>query len=199
MACKKLKLNDDKTEAMTVETRFRSSVSCDQQLKVCDYKIPFKPLVKRHGVFLDSSLTMSKQVSNLCRTAYLEIRSLGIIRPFLTKKAITQPVCSRILNRLDYCNSLLAGTTSEQMSRIQRVQNSEQNSYSKRNAEIMLHLFLKNYTGFQSNKEQISKLQHQLTDMSTKLNFFTCQPGLLLIHLLNHSDPVLLNSCLLPG
>ena len=67
---------------------------------------------------------MSEQVSNLCRTAYLEIRKLGIIRPFLTEKATTQLVCTRILNRLDYCNFLLAGTTSEQMSRIQRVQNS---------------------------------------------------------------------------
>ena len=32
-----------------------------------------------------------------------------------------------ILNRLDYCNSLLVGTTSEYMSRIQVVQNSAAN------------------------------------------------------------------------
>ena len=37
MACNKLWLNDDKTEAMTVGTRFRSSVSCGEHLKVCDY------------------------------------------------------------------------------------------------------------------------------------------------------------------
>ena len=35
--CNKLKLNDDKTEAMTGGTRFRSSVSCGEHLKVCDY------------------------------------------------------------------------------------------------------------------------------------------------------------------
>ena len=51
-----------------------------------------------------------------------------------------QIVCPRILNRLDYCNSLPAGTTSEQMSCIQRVQNS---AAKGKNAEIMLHLFLK--------------------------------------------------------
>ena len=58
---------------MAVGTRFRSSVSCGEHLKFGDYEIPFKPLVKSLGVFLDSSLTMSKHVSNLCRTAYLEI------------------------------------------------------------------------------------------------------------------------------
>ena len=34
MTCNKLKLNDDKTEAMTVGTRFRSSVSCDDHSKL---------------------------------------------------------------------------------------------------------------------------------------------------------------------
>ena len=145
---------------MTVGARFRSSVSCGEHLKVGDYEIPFKPFVRClgvFGIFLDSNLTMSKQVGNLCRTAFLEIRRLGIVGPFLTEKAPTQLVCSRILNRLDNCNSFLAGTTSEQMSRIQRVQNSAAKLIlkSNNNAEIMLHLFLKkkNYTGFQLDKE----------------------------------------------
>ena len=94
----KLKLNDDKKEAMTVGTRLRSSISCGEHLKVGDYEIPFKPFVISLGVFLDSSLTMSKQVSNLCRTAFLEIRRVDFIRPFLTEKATRHLVCSRILN-----------------------------------------------------------------------------------------------------
>ena len=58
-------------EAVTVGTRFRSSVSCGEHLKVGDHKIFFKPFVKTLGVFFNSSLTMSTQVSNLCHTAYL--------------------------------------------------------------------------------------------------------------------------------
>ena len=53
MTCNKLKLNDDKTEAMTVGTHFRSGVFCDEHLRVGDYEIPFKPFVKSLGVFLD--------------------------------------------------------------------------------------------------------------------------------------------------
>ena len=86
MTCNKLKLNDDKTDAITVETRFRSSVSCGEHLKFGYYEIPFKPFVKSLYVLLDSNLTVSKQVGNLCRTAYLEICRLGINRPFLTRK-----------------------------------------------------------------------------------------------------------------
>ena len=160
MTCNKRKLNDDKTEAMTVGTRFRSSVSCGEHFKFGDYEIPFKPFVKSLYVFFYSNLTMSKQVGNLCRTAYLEICRLGIIRPFLTEKATTQIVCCRILNRHDYCNSLLAGTTSEQMSRIQRFQNSAAKLILKKRRRDHATPLLKNYTGFQLNKEQILKLQH---------------------------------------
>ena len=65
MTCNKRKLNDDRTEAMTVGTRLVSGVSFGEHLKVGDYEVPFKLFVKTLGVFLDSSLTMSKQVSNL--------------------------------------------------------------------------------------------------------------------------------------
>ena len=44
MTCNKLKLNDDKTEAVTVGTRLRSSAFCGEHLKVGDYEIPFKHL-----------------------------------------------------------------------------------------------------------------------------------------------------------
>ena len=40
MTCNKLKLNDDKTGARTVKTRFRSIFSCGEHLKVGDYDIP---------------------------------------------------------------------------------------------------------------------------------------------------------------
>ena len=82
MTCNKLKLNDKKTEAITVGTRLRSCVSCGEHLKLGDYENPFKPFVISLGVFLDSSLRISTQVSNLCRTTYLGIRRLGIIHRF---------------------------------------------------------------------------------------------------------------------
>ena len=37
--------------------------------------------------------------------------------------ATSQLICSHVLSRLDYCNSLLSGITKDQLTRLQRVQN----------------------------------------------------------------------------
>ena len=42
---------------------------------------------------------------------------------FITERVAATLVCSRILSRIDYCNSLLAGVSLEQISRLQRIQN----------------------------------------------------------------------------
>ena len=54
-----LKLNSDKTEALMVGTCSRTSVSCDEHLKIGSSLIPFQPKLKNLGVVLGSSLTMS--------------------------------------------------------------------------------------------------------------------------------------------
>ena len=49
-----------------------------------------------------------------CRSAYLELRRIGSVRPFLTVEVAAELACSRILSRIDYYNTLLAGISSEQ-------------------------------------------------------------------------------------
>ena len=59
MDSNKLKLNDDKTEALVLGTRSRISVCYSEHLEIGGSPIPFQPNVKSLGVVLDSSLTMS--------------------------------------------------------------------------------------------------------------------------------------------
>ena len=120
MDSNKLKLNDDKTEALVVGTRSRTGVCYSEHLNIGGSPIPFQPKVKSMGVVLDSSLTMSHHISSVCRSAYLELRRISAIRPFLTTSATATLVCSRVLSRIDYHNSLLAGITSDQIARLQR-------------------------------------------------------------------------------
>ena len=124
MSCNRLKLNEDKTEALKIGTKAKcKSVQCDG-IKVGNNEIPFKPHVKNLGVYLDSHLDMTRQVSHICSSTYLEIRRIGKIRKLLTLKTAKQLTCARVLSRIDYGNALLAGAAKTQISRLQKVQNS---------------------------------------------------------------------------
>ena len=66
---------------------------------------------------------MCDHISSVCRSAYLKLRRIGSIRPFLTVEAAAELARSRILSRTDYCDLPLAGITCEQTARLQKIQN----------------------------------------------------------------------------
>ena len=86
-------------------------------------QIPFKQSVKNLGFTLDCHLTMNAHVSNIARTCYYELRRLASIRRFLTSTATATLVSAFVLSRIDYCNSLLFGSTNDVTSHLQRIQN----------------------------------------------------------------------------
>ena len=86
-------------------------------------QIPFKQSVKNLGFALDCHLTMNAHVSNIARTCYFELRRLAYIRRFLTSTATATLVSAFVLSRIDYCNSLLFGSTHGVTSHLQRIQN----------------------------------------------------------------------------
>ena len=122
----KLKLNEDKTEAMLMGTKAKcdSALNIATSIEVGGNDIAFQDHAKNLGVFLDPQLDMNKHVGHICKSVYLEVRRIGKIRKFLTVQTATRLTCSRVLTRLDYCNSLLGGVTKKQIHRLQRAQNS---------------------------------------------------------------------------
>ena len=86
-------------------------------------QIPFKKSVKNLGFTLDCHLTVNAHVSNIARTCYFELRRLASIRRFLTSTANVTLVSAFVLSRIDYCNSLLFGSTHDVTSHFQRIQN----------------------------------------------------------------------------
>ena len=66
---------------------------------------------------------MNEHVSTTAGTRHFEQRRLTSIRRFLTITATTQLVSAFILLRIDYCNSLLFGSTHDVTSQLQRIQN----------------------------------------------------------------------------
>ena len=64
---------------------------------------------------------MNAHVSNIARTCYFELRRLVSIRRFLTSTATTTLLSASALSRIDYCNSLLFGSTHDVTSHLQRI------------------------------------------------------------------------------
>ena len=117
------KLNDNKTELMLVTSkRTKHLHNLPTSITIGNAQIPFKQSVKNLGYTLDCHLTMNAHVSNIARTCYVELRRLASIRRFLTSTATATLVSAFVLSRIDYCNSLLFGSTHDVTSHLQRMQ-----------------------------------------------------------------------------
>ena len=121
MTANKCQLNDNKTEAMIILSN-RMSVHSPllSVIRIGDADVPFVSSVKNLGVTLDSNLSMSQHVSNTCKAAYIQIRHISSIRHLLTTQATQTLVCSLVLSRLAYCNSLLSGCPQYLLDKLER-------------------------------------------------------------------------------
>ena len=118
------KHNDNKTELMLVTSkRAKHLHNLPTSLTMGNAQIPIKHSVKNLGFTLDCHLTMNAYVSNIARTCCFELRRLASIRRFLTSTATATLVSAFALSRIDYCNSLLFGSTHDVTSHLQRMQN----------------------------------------------------------------------------
>ena len=119
-----LKRNDNKTELMLVSSkRTKHLHNLPTSITIGNAQIPFKQSVKNFGLTLDCHLTMNAHVTNIARTCYFELRRLASIRRFLTNAATATLVSAFALSKIDYCNSLLFGSTHDVTSHLQRTQN----------------------------------------------------------------------------
>ena len=66
---------------------------------------------------------MNAHVSNIARTCYFELRRFASIRRFLTSTATATLVSAFALSTIDYCSTLLFGSTNDVTSNLQRIQN----------------------------------------------------------------------------
>ena len=128
-----LKLNDSKTELMLVTSkRSKHLHNLTTSITIGNAQIPFKQSVTNLGFTLDCHLTMNEHVSNIVRTCYFELRHFASICRFLTSTVAATLISAFVLSRIDYCNSLLVGSTHDVTFHLQRIQN-----YATR---VILHL-----------------------------------------------------------
>ena len=102
MTANKIELNYDKTESLLIasnRTYFPNPPPTPIHMGNTD--ISFSSQAKNLGVTLSSNLSMEKHVTNVCRSAYVEIRRISNIRHYLTTDATKTLICAFVLSKLD--------------------------------------------------------------------------------------------------
>ena len=79
--------------------------------------------VRNLGVMIDSRLTMSDQVTALCRAGYYQLHQLCPVARSLLEESAKTLVEAFIACRLDYCNALLCSINDSLFRRLQPIQN----------------------------------------------------------------------------
>ena len=122
-----LHLNPSKSEAIVFyNPRSKPLAALAESIGTVSFggsPIKLQTSIKNLGVYLDSKMSFDKQVSETCKACYFHIRALRHIRTSLTIEASKTIAAAIVGSRLDFCNSLLAGTSVSNLTRLQRVQN----------------------------------------------------------------------------
>ena len=117
-----LKLNDNKTELMFVTSkRTKHLHNLPTSFTIGNAQIPLRKSVKNLGFTLSCHLTMNEHISNIALSCYFELSRLASIHGFLTSIATAALVSGFVLSRINYCNSLLFGSTHDETSHMQRI------------------------------------------------------------------------------
>jgi len=144
MSRNRLMLNDDKTEAMVVGSPRSLKDINAKHITIGENKIQLSNKLRNLGVQFDCDLSCSSHVSYLVQTMYFQLRRISKISHIFDKEHVNLLVCSLVFSKLDYCNSLLAGLSFENLNKIQIVQNNAARLVLKKSKRDSASQLLKN-------------------------------------------------------
>lgn len=122
MAQNFLKLNDDKTEFLILGNKPHLKKVQFGTIGIGGSVIKSSARARNIGAIFDENMNLEKHVQTICRSAYMHIRNIGLIRHFLDVSATTQLVHAFISSKLDCMNSLLYGLPETLIGKLQRTQ-----------------------------------------------------------------------------
>ena len=176
MNLNKLLLNPSKTEFLLIGTKQQRLKFSDlTNLSLSNDIIPVSSSARNLGFIFDSDMSFSEQINSVSKSCYFHIRDIRRIRHLLPLSAATVLANSLVSSKLDYCNSLYSGISQSNLNQLQRIQNSLARVITNTSKYQHITPTLKNYTGFQSNKESItnSVFSHTKHSQINNLHIFT--------------------------
>uniref|UniRef100_M3XJ80 Reverse transcriptase domain-containing protein n=1 Tax=Latimeria chalumnae TaxID=7897 RepID=M3XJ80_LATCH len=121
-----LKLNQSKSEVLVVGrgSICENFMNDSSPLTINGEILKVVKVTKSLGVFLDSSLTMERQISSVVSVGFFHLRNIKKLCPFLPHDSLATLMHAFVSSRIDYCNALYAGLPLKLIRRLQLVQNS---------------------------------------------------------------------------
>ncbi|KAF7249458.1 RNA-directed DNA polymerase from mobile element jockey [Varanus komodoensis] len=121
MRANKLKLNPDKTEVLLVGRSGFGEGGFDLVLNGA--KLPLRDKVRSFGVLLDPELSLEAQVTAVARSAFLQLRLINQLRPYLEYDCLAMVTHALVTSCLDFCNAFYVGLPLKTVQTLQLVQN----------------------------------------------------------------------------
>jgi len=157
MSSNRFKLNADKTEFIWLGTRQQLAKVTVLPLLVKDQIITPLDKVRDLGVIIDGELTMERHVRNVVRSCFYQLRQLRSVRRSLTVEARRTLATAFVATRVDYCNAVFYGVSTQVNRRLQMVLNA------------LLRFFVTSSIGCQCLSEYSSRWHPPLMTVSTAL------------------------------
>ena len=93
------------------------------KIKIDSFDISTASSVRNIGAIFDSALSSKSFVNSICKSACFNLFNISRGRRSLTTDAAKILIQAYVMSKIDYCNSLLYGTSDKLLNRIQRIQN----------------------------------------------------------------------------
>ena len=118
-------LNANKSDSVVVSTSAQANkIPANAVITVAGHAIKPAISLRSLGVIIDDRLSFKQHVSEVSRSCYYHIRAFRHIRHCLSYETSCAVSRCIVLSRLDYCNSLLHGTSKDNIYKLQKIQNS---------------------------------------------------------------------------
>ena len=110
-----LKLNDDKTEILIIRPKSANQHLLPERVRIGNTDVTPNTHARHLVVTFDCNMSLERHVTNISRTAYYHLHSIGRIRRYLEQGHTKQLVHALVISRIDCCNSLLNYSASKML------------------------------------------------------------------------------------
>ena len=122
MVINQLKLTQDKTEVVLIDSRYRPRPPLDS-LQIGNVTVVPSSSACNLGIIFNKYFNFEDHIKSICKSSHYHIRNIAKIRKYIDEESAKIVVHDFVTTKLDSCNFLLYGPPQHLISRLQSIQN----------------------------------------------------------------------------